>query len=154
MVSSEFLLQGNQEKSKIEKIEKNRKNRKNKRAFKRKGAEAVVEKAAFAKWIIEIAIVWAIIFAVQIPVRRSDNIPLRIIIFIAKVILVPATALLFLSIDWGFTYRHGDVFAAMYIVLIGDITASIIEFIIRLIRKPTRTSGKKQADCQASATPL
>jgi len=102
-----------------------------------------VETGRFVLWILEIIILWAALFAVQIPFRRKEWPPLRMIVFLVKVALFPGTALLFVSIDSEFAYRHGDILAALYIVLVGDIAASIIEYVIRCIRKLSAKSGKE-----------
>ena len=51
-----------------------------------------------------------------------------------KVLLIPIVALLFVAIDWVGGYAYGRILCAIYIVLIGDVAASIVEYIIRRIR--------------------
>ena len=59
---------------------------------------------------------------------------LRPIIFILKLILIPAVAVLAMGIEWVLPYTHDDILCAIYIALIGDVVASVIEYIVRRIR--------------------
>ena len=102
-----------------------------------------MEKEKLVLWILEIIVLWAAVFAVQIPLRKKGPFPLRIIIFIVKILLIPGTALLFIAFVNGFTYRHGDILTALYLVLIGDAAASIIEYVVRFIRQRRDKPVKK-----------
>ena len=89
-----------------------------------------------AIWIIEIVISYIVLFAIQIPLRMKEHRMLRTLVFAVKVFLILATALLFVAIECRFSYRHGDILNAVYIVLAGDVLASIVEYVIRgLLRR-------------------
>ena len=85
--------------------------------------------------LFEIILVWAVLCAIQIPLRRSSCKLLRVILFLVKVILIPVPAILFVSVDWRFAYRHGDILCAFYVAIVGDTAAGVIEYIIRRLRK-------------------
>ena len=97
-------------------------------------------------WIIEIIIAWAILFAVQIPIRKMGKNVVSLIVFVVKIILIPITAMMFFTFTTGFGYRHGDIIVAVYIALIADVAASIIEFVIRLIKQ--RKNREERMSCQ------
>ena len=65
-------------------------------------------------FFIKIALVLAVLFAVQIPVRRSRKKLLRTVVFILKLLLIPTTALLFVAIDTEFVYKTGNFLCAVY----------------------------------------
>ena len=100
--------------------------------------------AKTASWMLEIAVFLAVLFAVQIPLRKKE-LPLpRAIVFILKAVMIPGSALLFVAIESRFSYRHGDVLAALYVVLLGDAAASVLEYAIRRLGQPRdRSAGKR-----------
>ena len=70
-------------------------------------------------WIGEIALVWAALFAVQIPLRSKSHPALRTIVYCVKLAFIPLVALCFVALDSTIPYMRGDLFCAVYIVLIG-----------------------------------
>ena len=82
-------------------------------------------------WILEIIAFMAVLFVVQIPLRKKGAPALKVIIFVLKILLIPAAALFFVAIVNPVTYRHSDIFAAVYIALIADVCAGIAEYVIR-----------------------
>ena len=81
--------------------------------------------------IAETALVWAALTAVQFPLRKEEHRLVRSIVFLVKLILIPAVAILFVSIDWTLPYVHGGIMCAVYLALIGDVAASAVEYIVR-----------------------
>lgn len=92
--------------------------------------------------IAEIILAWIILTAIQFPLRKEEHMILRPIIFLLKVILIPAVALLAMGIEWSVPYTHDDILCAVYIALIGDVAASVIEYIVRRIRSWREVSDK------------
>lgn len=90
--------------------------------------------ATTALLIAEIILAWAILTAIQFPLRKEEHMILRSIIFILKLILIPAVAVLAMGVEWALPYTHDDILCAIYIALIGDVAASVIEYIIRRVR--------------------
>ena len=93
-----------------------------------------MDTAALVLFIIEIVLAWAILTAIQFPLRKEEHMILRPFVFLVKVILIPAVAVLVMGIEWVLPYTHDDILCAVYIALIGDVAASVIEYIIRRIR--------------------
>ena len=63
-------------------------------------------------WGAETVIFMAVIFAVQIPLRKR-NIPVAgVIVFILKLVMILGMALLFAALETPISYTHGEVFAA------------------------------------------
>ena len=86
-------------------------------------------------WILEIIAFMVGLYAVQIPLRKKGFPALKAIIFVLKILLIPAAAMLFVAIVNSLTYRHSDMFAAAYIALIADVGADIAEYVIRRLRR-------------------
>ena len=74
--------------------------------------------------------VWAVLFLVQIPLRKSDRRALRTVIFVLKLVLLALVTYLFMVYVSYVTYVFRDEFAALYLALCGDILASIIGFVV------------------------
>jgi len=96
-------------------------------------------------WILEIVAAWVVIFGLQIPLRRSYHPIIRTIVFIIKVLMIPAAALCFVAIEEPMAYVHGDKLTAIYIALAGDIAASVIEYLIRRIGYIRREKSERPA---------
>jgi len=90
---------------------------------------------SLVKFFVETALSWAAVFALQIPARKKNSTPVNVIVFIIKMILIPAVALLLIAIDSSISYRHGDILGAVYAALSGDTAAGLIVWIIRRLRK-------------------
>lgn len=97
-------------------------------------------------FFIEIALVLAALFAVQIPVRRSRKKLLRTVTFILKLLLIPTTALLFVAIDTGFVYKTGNFLCAVYTALIADSAADAAEFLFRCFRRNKENERRRSCD--------
>ena len=104
--------------------------------FIRNGSEGGghTDTATTALLIVEIILAWIILTAIQFPLRKEEHTILRPGIFLLKVILISAVAVLAMGIEWVLPYIHGEILCAVYIALIGDVVASVIEYIIRRIR--------------------
>ncbi len=85
--------------------------------------------------IIETAAAWAVLFAIQIPLRIRKHPVLRTLAFIVKALLIPGTAILFVAVERDLAYRHGDILSAVYIALIGDTAADVIDFLTGIFRR-------------------
>lgn len=94
-------------------------------------------------WILEIIAFTAVLFAVQIPLRKKGSPALKVIIFVLKILLIPVAALCFVAIVDAVTYRRSDMFAAAYIALVADVGASVVEYVIRrILRRKDKRDGK------------
>ena len=101
--------------------------------------------ARYAVWILEIITAWAVLFAVQIPLRKRHRCVINTVVFLIKVLLIPLTALMFVAFVQPLAYKHGDVLTAVYLALVGDVAASAVEFAIRRIRHAGRGKTEKPA---------
>ena len=105
-------------------------------------------------WIGEIALAWAALFAVQIPLRSKSHPALRTIVYCVKLAFIPLVALCFVALDSTIPYMRGDLFCAVYIVLIGDVLSSPIEYAARRIRGATRADGEERPCMQGMVAVL
>ena len=92
-------------------------------------------------WGLETVLLSAVLFAVQIPLRRKKHPVLRTAVFLLKLLLVPGMALLFVAIESKAAYRSGDWVTAAYLALLGDTAASVAEYLFR------RWPRKKKTEC-------
>jgi predicted MPP superfamily phosphohydrolase len=94
-------------------------------------------------WGLKIVAAWMVLFLIQIPLRRGSHPIARTVIFVIKVLLIPVAALFFVAIEWKYGYTLGDVVAAIYLALIGDVAASVVEYLIRRVAHiKDRSAGK------------
>ena len=93
-----------------------------------------MDTAAEVLFVIEIVLISIILTVIQVPLRKKEHRILRTVIFILKLVLIPATALLYESIEWKISYTNPDILCAVYVAIIGDVVASVFEYIIRRIR--------------------
>ncbi|MBR2594130.1 MAG: metallophosphoesterase [Firmicutes bacterium] len=87
----------------------------------------------FMVWIVKIIVAWTVLFAIQIPLRKKGEASRRRQVFILKIILIPVAALAAVSFPSILSLRYDDAVMAVYIVLMGDAAADIVEYIIRRI---------------------
>lgn len=85
-------------------------------------------------WVFEVIVLWLVLYFIQIPIRKHKSRLLRISVFLFKLVLIPVLALIFVAFVSGFGYRHSNLLCALYIALIADSMASLIEYIVRLIK--------------------
>ena len=93
-----------------------------------------MDTAALIVLISETLLIWGLLTAAQFPLRRGDHKIVRTAVFAIKAFLIPVSALLWISINWFLPYAFGSIACAVYIALIGDVLASLIEYVIRQIR--------------------
>ena len=103
-------------------------------------------------FFMEIALSLAVLFAVQIPIRRSGKRLLHAAVFIFKLLLIPAAALLFVAIESGIVYHSGNLLCAVYTALIGDASADAAGFLFRCFRR--NKEDKSRLDCDQKATAI
>ena len=98
-------------------------------------------------WILEILIMCGLLFAAQLRLRRKDHPVLRTTVFVIKLLLLPCFGLLFVVINSTFTYRFGVELTAVYLALYGDIVASAVEYVVRMIRNRGK-ERRERVRCQ------
>ena len=86
-------------------------------------------------FFIEIVLAMAVLSAIQIPVRRSGRKLLHAVVFILKLLFIPAAALLFVANESGIAYQSGNILCAVYTALIGDSAADAAAFLFRRLRR-------------------
>ena len=95
-------------------------------------------------WIMEILAAIGILYGAQYRLRQKDRPGLRIIIFWVKFLMIPGLSMLYMTVQSAFTYRFEREILAVYVALIGDVTASVVEYAVRRIRQcKEEKSGRK-----------
>ena len=77
----------------------------------------------------------AILFLVQLPVRRRAGVLARVALLLVKILLFTFTAFISISIITKITWNVGYLFGSVYVALGGDILAELICIPLVLIRK-------------------
>jgi len=95
-------------------------------------------------FIAEAFLAWAVLYAAQIPFRKEEHRVLRSAVFLLKLILIPAVAVLFSAIEWWLPYNFGRIMCAIYVALIGDVVASVVEYAVRWIRARGDADGESR----------
>lgn len=72
-----------------------------------------------------------ILYAVQIPLRRKARLRARWIVWIIKVLLMSALAFALIAIASPFLWRFDYPLAAVYLALLGDVTAEFFDLVFR-----------------------
>ncbi|MCR5040619.1 MAG: metallophosphoesterase [Clostridia bacterium] len=108
-----------------------------------------------AVFIAKIIAAWALLCACQVCLRKGRHPVLRTAVFLIKLLLIPAAAIMFVAVTGAFSYRHGDILAAVYVALVGDTAASAAEYLIRRLKHiKDRTAGRlpciKKLNCVLS----
>ena len=82
----------------------------------------------FIVWIAQVLVAYAVLFFVQLPLRRDGSRALRAVVFAVKVILFVLCAYLSVSVISVVTWNAGYTFGALYVALAGDILSDIAAF--------------------------
>ena len=89
----------------------------------------------FIVWIAQVLVAYAILFFVQLPLRRGNSRVLRAVVFAVKILLFVLFAYLSISIISRVTWNAGYTFGAVYVALGGDILSDIVAFPFVIARK-------------------
>ena len=82
----------------------------------------------FIVWIAQVLVAYAVLFFVQLPLRRDGSRALRAVVFAVKVILFVLCAYLSVSVISVVTWNAGYTFGALYVALGGDVLSDIAAF--------------------------
>ena len=104
--------------------------------------------------IIEVIVAWAVLTAIQYPLRKERHRNLRIAVFLLKVILIPIIALLAIAAEWFVAYTDEGILCALYIALIGDVITSLAEYIIRRLKTRGEDDGSRHGYDHRIGMPL
>ncbi len=88
----------------------------------------------FTRYVIFIVLTLAIagiLYAVQIPLRREKRLWIRSIAWIIKTLLMSALAFSLIAVASPFLWRFDYPLAALYLALLGDVTAEFVGLFIR-----------------------
>ena len=85
--------------------------------------------------LLELIVSWCVIYVLQLPLRKRERPVLRTAVFIVKAVLIPVIALFFVAIANPLEYLCGGLMVAVYLALLGDTAASVVEYTVRRIRR-------------------
>ena len=92
--------------------------------------------SGFALWIVCVLVCAALLYLIQIPLRKLQKKWPRIIVLIAKFLLCVFIAFAVMAIDAAIVYRFTFVLSGLYVALFGDIVGDIISLFIENRGKP------------------
>lgn len=90
-------------------------------------------------WTLIIALWFLLLWVIQYPVRRKDNLWLRIILIVAKVLLGFVVAFEIVATVSNLMTQLAFPLAALYVVLLGDSVGDILTLIFGRKNGPSRT---------------
>ena len=93
-----------------------------------------MDTAALIVLIFESLLFLALLTAIQYPLRKGEHRVIRTAVFILKLFMVPVAALLWMTFPTPIPYVHSTLMCALYIAMIADVLASIIEYVVRRVR--------------------
>ena len=85
-------------------------------------------------WFLDIVLITVILLSIKLQVRKIKKKIIKTVIFLLKLFMIVGTAFHLVSIDDKVAYSNGDLLLAVYICLIGDVTASAVMYIYHIIR--------------------
>lgn len=100
-------------------------------------------------WSVVVLIAWAVLFAVQRPLRRGGRVGVKIAAFVGKLLLMILIACLLMTIITCNYWKTEYAMAAVYIVLLADLAFDLICLAIFLVQKSL--AGRKRPDRKAKA---
>ena len=97
----------------------------------------------FVLWFGVAAVLFAALSAAQYPIRKHRDIPLRVVVIIAKLLLGAAAAYFIMAVDLPFAYHAGFVLAALYAVLLADAAGDILTLPYLIIKRKSKQNRNR-----------
>ena len=91
----------------------------------------------YIKWFFWAAAMFALLQAVQIPVRKTNSHLLKLFVWVIKLVLMIALAFALIAFAAPIFWRHGYPFAALYIALLADVLCDPLKAVLYGFRKKT-----------------
>ncbi len=89
----------------------------------------------YVLWFVMTLLAYALLFAVQIPLRRGAHWVLKAILFPVKTFLLLLFAYVAISISTWVTWNSGYVLAALHVALLGDLLTDLVTLPFVIARK-------------------
>ncbi|MBO4717444.1 MAG: metallophosphoesterase [Spirochaetales bacterium] len=89
----------------------------------------------YVLWFLLCSAAYALVFLIQIPLRRKGRYVLRIVLCIIKALLATAVAYLIMVVTSWFSMRGVYPTSALYVALCGDVISDLIMIPVSIIRK-------------------
>ena len=89
----------------------------------------------YVLWFLLCSAAYALVFLIQIPLRRKGRYVLRIVLCIIKGLLATAVAYLIMVVTSWFSMRGVYPTSALYVALCGDVISDLIMIPVSILRK-------------------
>ena len=86
-------------------------------------------------WFFEVLIWYAVLYFVQLPIRKSEKKGIKFLAFFVKMNLMTLAAYLYFVVNSKITYNFAAELTALYMATAGDICGGIIDFVRRTVKK-------------------
>lgn len=89
----------------------------------------------YVLWIVQTIIAYAILFMIQLQLRRKAGWVLRAVIFVIKFLLMTGVAYSIMALDTWVTWHMGYMLGAFYLALLGDLISDLVTLPVVIIKK-------------------
>ena len=86
-------------------------------------------------WIVQTIVAYAILFLIQLPLRRHGGWILRAVIFVVKLVLLAGTAYVAVAVDTWISWNLNYTLGAFYLAIMGDLLSDIVTLPVVIIKK-------------------
>ena len=86
-------------------------------------------------WFVEVLIWYAVLYFVQLPIRKSEKKGIKFLALFVKMNLLTLAAYLYFVVNSKITYNFAAELTALYMATAGDICGGIIDFVRRTVKK-------------------
>ena len=86
-------------------------------------------------WVVQTIIAYAILFLIQMPVRRHAGWIVRAVVFVIKLVALVGIAYLSMAVDTWVTWHMTYTLGAFYLAFFGDILSDLVSLPVVIIRK-------------------
>lgn len=86
-------------------------------------------------WVTLTVLAYAILFVIQLPLRRKAGWVLRAVFFVVKFLLMTAVAFTAIAWDTWVTWHMGYLLGAFYLALLGDLISDLVTLPVVIIKK-------------------
>ena len=95
----------------------------------------------YIQWVFLTAACFAVLSALQHPLRKRPGVPAALPVLIVKALLCPALAYVVMVINHAFVFRFGLVLGALYVALCGDLLGDLLTLPAAVLKKDRRRAA-------------
>ena len=89
----------------------------------------------YTLWVVQTIIAYAILFMIQLPLRRKAGWVLRAVFFVVKFLFMTAVAYTAIAWDTWVTWHMSYMLGAFYLALFGDLISDLVTLPVVIVKK-------------------